>query len=119
MYNTLPIIKAIELEISNDGISDMEENQRPKVSQPQANVKSPVQKSPNVNSSPPKNSKKDISSLPPQKRPFEELKKTMILQQPSPKQRPTKSKVKRRTLDFSSNNRKITDFFGLCSPPSC
>ena len=51
----------------------------------------------------------------------EQINKTMELQQPSPKQRPTKSKVKRRTLDFSAaNNRKITDFFGLCStPPTC
>ena len=51
----------------------------------------------------------------------EQISKTMELQQPSPKQRPTKSKVKRRTLDFSAaNNRKITDFFGLCStPPTC
>ena len=51
----------------------------------------------------------------------EKINKTMELQQPSPKQRPTKSKVKRRTLDFSAaNNRKITDFFGLCStPPTC
>ena len=51
----------------------------------------------------------------------DQINKTMELQQPSPKQRPTKSKVKRRTLDFSAaNNRKITDFFGLCStPPTC
>ena len=121
LIHTFLIIKAIELEISNDGISELEEDQRPKTSPPnakKATVNSPVQKSPNLNSSP-KNGKKDTSNLPPQKRPFEELKKTMILQQPSPKQRPTKSKVKRRTLDFSSNNRKITDFFGLCSPPSC
>merc|ERR550534_2055816 len=51
----------------------------------------------------------------------EQINKTMELQQPSPKQRPTKSKVKRRTLDFSAaNNRKMADFFGLCStPPTC
>jgi len=77
----------------------------------------------------PESVQKDLSLItkktsPTSKRPNmieEQINKTMELQQPSPKQRPTKSKVKRRTLDFSAaNNRKITDFFGLCStPPTC
>jgi len=114
---TTKVIKAMELEISNDSLHEEDENNRP-------NEKNSNNSQTAVGlhlefDSPRTEKAKKVAIQPPPKKPFEEVKKSLILQQPSPKQRPTKSKVlKRRTIDFTAaNNRKMTDFFGLCSPP--
>jgi len=107
----------MELEISNDSLHEEDENNRPN-KKASNNSKTAVGLHLEFDSPLAEKAKK-VTIQPPPKKPFEEVKKSLILQQPSPKQRPTKSKVlKRRTIDFTAaNNRKITDFFGLCSPP--